>query len=178
MATYLKTPLLMSRRTSLVHNHDRAEVNWQHCTAKVRSIGFFSRHVQDKCTQRVNLTRLLERMKTVHEEDKEELEKALKESTDRIHTMRPPSPEQEEEAIPCPEEPTWKPVSFNHFTSEFMKWTFPSLNSVTSIVAYSGFSQKSIIYTMTYLVQIRMRHLIGICTVCKSICFCLHGWKG
>ena len=119
-----KAPLLFRHRYSLIHDgkpliyndhhdHERAGAHWQHCVAKVRSIGFFSRHIQDKHSQRVNLTRLLERMRTIHEEDKEELERVLKDSINRIHTMRPPSPKQEVDVIPCPEEPTWKPVCFN-----------------------------------------------------------------
>ena len=105
-------PLLYRRRASAMNTHDtdRAEANWSHCTAKVRSIGFFSRHVHDKTTQRVNLLRLLERMKTMHEDDKAELENTIKESINRIHTMRPRSAEADDFKIPNPEEASWKPV--------------------------------------------------------------------
>ena len=105
-------PLLYRRRVSAMNPHDtdRAEANWSHCTAKVRSIGFFSRHVHDKTTQRVNLLRLLDRMKTMHEDDKADLENAMKESIDRIHTMRPRSAEADDFKVPDPEEASWKPV--------------------------------------------------------------------
>ena len=107
----METDLLYRRRKSMMHNHARADANWRHCTAKVRGVGFFSRHIQDKTTQRVNLTRLLERMKTVHEEDREELENAIKKSRDRLHNVRPRSPEETNFVIPDPEEASWKPVS-------------------------------------------------------------------
>lgn len=117
METITLPPILYRRRASAVNTHDtdRAEANWSHCTAKIRSIGFFLRHVQDKTTQRINLMRLLERMKILHQEDKEDLEHALKESIDRIHTIRPRSPEAEDFKIPNPEEASWKPVSIHTF---------------------------------------------------------------
>ena len=67
---------------------------------------------------------------------------------------------------------------FNSFTPEFLKWTLPSLNVDTSIVANRGFSQKSITELQTALILMRwlnMSHLIWISFVYKGICIGLEG---
>ena len=46
----------------------------------------------------------------MHEDDKAELENTIKESINRIHTMRPRSAEADDFKIPNPEEASWKPV--------------------------------------------------------------------
>ena len=70
--------------------------------------------------------------------------------------------------LKSPERPTFLEICYNStsssitklnpFTPEFMKWTRPSPNLVTSIVANRGFSQKSMADWQP--VQIQMRRLV------------------
>ena len=105
------------RKSSLVHNHERAEANWGHAAHKTKAVGFFARHMSDRSNQREILSQFIARMKNQKQADKHELDKAKKVyehsegSRTLITTLRPPSPVQTTRPIPSPDGPAWKQVS-------------------------------------------------------------------
>ncbi|KAL4236813.1 hypothetical protein ACF0H5_005200 [Mactra antiquata] len=101
------------RRESVIHNSERANMNWKHAKAKTLTIGFFGRHVLNKSEQRQILVNFMDRMKTQSEADSVELSQKLEEYTiaekpSNITTMRPRSAaSNKKQKIPYPEVPTY-----------------------------------------------------------------------